>query len=192
GQLPVPDHPARRLPVGEPPQRLAPAPHPLLDPGPVAPHPPGHPDVLRRRPAAGPGPDLQQRPRTRPRPAPRPLRPRRDRGELGARVEIRHRLAGTQQQRGGDGGRMSPRLGQTPSQTVGPYVSMAFPREGDNVLPVPDGGGERIVITGVVFDGDRNHIEDAVIETWQANPLGRYNHPDDNREEIPLDPKFTG
>lgn len=87
---------------------------------------------------------------------------------------------------------MSPRLGQTPSQTVGPYVSMAFPREGDNVLPIPDGGGERIVITGVVFDGDRNHIEDAVIETWQANPLGRYNHPDDNREEIPLDPKFTG
>ncbi len=86
---------------------------------------------------------------------------------------------------------MRPRLGQTPSQTVGPYVSMAFPREGDNVLPVPE-GGERIVITGIVYDGDRNHIEDAVIETWQANPHGRYNHPDDTRDDIPLDQEFTG
>ena len=86
---------------------------------------------------------------------------------------------------------MSHRLGQTPSQTVGPYFSMRLGQQGQNVLYPPDGSGERIVITGRVLDGDRKHIEDALIETWQANPQGRYNHPDDARD-LDLDPEFTG
>lgn len=81
-------------------------------------------------------------------------------------------------------------LGQTPSQTVGPYYSMRLGREGENVLAVPD-GSERIIITGRILDGDRNHIEDALLETWQANPEGRYNHPDDTRD-IALEDGFTG
>lgn len=85
---------------------------------------------------------------------------------------------------------MSGRLGQTPSQTLGPYFSMRLGGETQNVLPAP-AGSERIVITGVVLDGDGNHIEDALIETWQANPAGRYNHPDDTRD-VELSPGFTG
>lgn len=86
---------------------------------------------------------------------------------------------------------MSLRHGQTPSQTVGPYYSMRLGGEHQNVLPAPD-GSERIIISGRVLDGDRNHIEDALLETWQANPVGRYNHPDDQRDEIDLEPGFTG
>lgn len=85
---------------------------------------------------------------------------------------------------------MSDRLGQTPSQTVGPYFSMRLARPGENVLPVPE-GAERILIVGKVTDGDGNHVEDALLETWQANPGGRYRHPDDIRD-IDLNPEFTG
>lgn len=85
---------------------------------------------------------------------------------------------------------MSPKLGQTPSQTVGPYFHLRLGGEGQNVLPVPE-GAERIVVTGTVIDGDGRHVEDALIETWQANPQGRYNHPDDRRD-IELHNGFTG
>lgn len=81
------------------------------------------------------------------------------------------------------------RLGPTPSQTAGPYYSMRLGGVGQNVLAGP---GERIRIEGRVLDGDGNHIEDALIETWQANAGGRYRHPDDIRDEIPLDEGFTG
>jgi protocatechuate 3,4-dioxygenase alpha subunit len=63
--------------------------------------------------------------------------------------------------------------------------------EGQNVMPSPAEGGERIVITGMAFDGDRDLIEDALLEFWQANPAGRYNHPDDTRDLV-LDATFTG
>ena len=86
---------------------------------------------------------------------------------------------------------MSAKLGQTPSQTVGPYYSMRIGGEGQNIISVPAEGGDHIVVTGRVLDGDRKHIEDALIEFWQANPAGRYNHPDDARD-LTLDPSFTG
>lgn len=85
---------------------------------------------------------------------------------------------------------MSEKLGQTPSQTVGPYFAMRIAAEGENVLPVPE-GAERIVISGTVRDADGDVVEDALIETWQANPEGRYNHPDDQRD-LPLSDGFTG
>lgn len=84
------------------------------------------------------------------------------------------------------------RLGETPSQTVGPYFSMRLGGEGQNVLAGPDVVGERIKVEGNVVDGDGNHIEDALIEVWQANPGGRYRHDDDARSEIPLVDGFTG
>ncbi|HEX3089264.1 MAG TPA: protocatechuate 3,4-dioxygenase subunit alpha [Ilumatobacteraceae bacterium] len=81
---------------------------------------------------------------------------------------------------------------QTPSQTVGPYFTMRLSGEGDNVLTTPDSIGQRIRIEGRVLDGDRNHIEDALIELWQADGAGRYHHPADDRTDIPLDPAFVG
>jgi len=81
-------------------------------------------------------------------------------------------------------------LGQTPSQTVGPFFSMRLGGEGQNVLHLPE-GSERIVITGRVLDGEGNRVEDALLETWQADPEGRYRHPDDRRDPD-LDREFTG
>jgi protocatechuate 3,4-dioxygenase alpha subunit len=84
------------------------------------------------------------------------------------------------------------RRGQTPSQTVGPYFTMRLTGEGENVLTTPEALGERIRIEGRVLDGDRKHIEDALVELWQADSAGRYHHPADDRTDAPLDPAFNG
>jgi protocatechuate 3,4-dioxygenase, alpha subunit len=86
---------------------------------------------------------------------------------------------------------LSELLGQTPSQTVGPYFTLRLFADGENVLVPVGHPGPQIVILGRVLDGDRNHIEDALLEIWQANPLGRYRHPDDTRD-LALDKGFTG
>jgi protocatechuate 3,4-dioxygenase alpha subunit len=38
-----------------------------------------------------------------------------------------------------------------------------------------------------VYDGNGEPVPDAVIESWQADPEGRYNHPDDPRGPAPHD-----
>lgn len=81
------------------------------------------------------------------------------------------------------------KIGETPSQTVGPYFSMRLSAAGENILTTRD---DRIVIEGKVLDGAGSHIEDALLEIWQAAPSGRYNHPDDRREDLDLEPGFTG
>jgi protocatechuate 3,4-dioxygenase, alpha subunit len=69
---------------------------------------------------------------------------------------------------------MSPRT--TPSQTVGPYFSIGLPwPEGPEV--VPDGTEGAIWLRGRVLDGEREPIPDALIETWQCDPEGRYETP---------------
>lgn len=79
-------------------------------------------------------------------------------------------------------------LPTTPSQTVGPYFSMRLSGEGENILST---SADRIIIEGTVFDGAGGHIEDALLEIWQAGSSGRYHHPDDTRD-LGLDPGFTG
>ena len=81
---------------------------------------------------------------------------------------------------------------QTPSQTVGPYFTMRLSGEGENVLTTPETTGERIRVEGCVLDGDGQHIEDALVELWQADSAGRYHHPADDRTDVPLDPAFSG
>ena len=58
----------------------------------------------------------------------------------------------------------------TPSQTVGPYFSIGLPWP-DGPEVVPDGD---VWIRGRVLDGEREPIPDALVETWQADPSGRY------------------
>jgi protocatechuate 3,4-dioxygenase alpha subunit len=82
-------------------------------------------------------------------------------------------------------------LRQTPSQTVGPFFSKALIREGWNDLAARSAAGQTIVIAGRVLDGDGAPVPDALLEIWQANAAGRYNHPDDVRD-TPLDPRFSG
>lgn len=81
----------------------------------------------------------------------------------------------------------------TSSQTVGPFFAPALLRKDAirNVLVQPETGGERIRIEGCVLDGDGVPVPDALVEIWQANAHGRYNHPAD-RGPAALDPSFLG
>jgi protocatechuate 3,4-dioxygenase alpha subunit len=87
---------------------------------------------------------------------------------------------------------MSATLPTTPSQTVGPFFAIGLPWRGGETLYSPATLGERITITGRVLDGDGNPVGDALIEIWQANAAGRYAHPEDTRDDVPLDPAFIG
>jgi protocatechuate 3,4-dioxygenase, alpha subunit len=80
---------------------------------------------------------------------------------------------------------------QTPSQTVGPFYAIGLTRKPMNVLATEAIEGQRIRIEGQVFDGDGVAIPDVMIEIWQANSYGRYDHPDDTHEK-PFDPAFSG
>ena len=87
---------------------------------------------------------------------------------------------------------MPRRLVVTPSQTVGPFFHLALDRPEWADLTAGNPQGERIVVEGRVTDGDGAPVADACLELWQANALGRYAHPDDNRADKPLDPNFRG
>lgn len=69
--------------------------------------------------------------------------------------------------------------GITPSQTVGPYLAIGLPwPDGPFVVPRDTAGA--ITISGVVHDLN-GPVPDAIVETWQADPDGRFDHPDDPR-----------
>jgi len=89
----------------------------------------------------------------------------------------------------------NPMMIQSPSQTVGPYFAQGLLREGDqvftNALVSENTEGGHIRIEGCVIDADGRPVEDAMIEIWQANHHGRYNHPLDEQDK-PLDPEFMG
>ena len=55
--------------------------------------------------------------------------------------------------------------GETPSQTVGPFLSLGLPWEDG---PVAADGGVRIA--GRVLDGAGEPVRDALVETWHHDP----------------------
>lgn len=84
-----------------------------------------------------------------------------------------------------------PYLKETPSQTAGPYVHIGLapavagletrmPELG-RVIAGPGVGGARIRVEGTVHDVNGMPVKDAMIEVWQADAEGRYNHPEDAR-----------
>ena len=79
----------------------------------------------------------------------------------------------------------------TSSQTVGPYVKIGFEPFTVVELAPPNVSGERITLSGRVADGDGKPVNDAVIEIWQANALGKYAHPEDAQDK-PVEAGFRG
>jgi protocatechuate 3,4-dioxygenase alpha subunit len=77
-------------------------------------------------------------------------------------------------------------LGETPSQTVGPFFHVGMPWE-DGPYAVPPGTPGAFWIRGRVTDGAGEPVPDAIVETWQADPEGRFDHPDDPRGSAPRD-----
>ena len=92
-------------------------------------------------------------------------------------------------------------LKETPSQTAGPYVHIGLTPNFCDISGVYEGDlgtamindkttGERITVTGRIFDGAGALVRDAVIEIWQADAAGLYNSPSEMRGTA--DTNFTG
>ena len=73
---------------------------------------------------------------------------------------------------------------QTPSQTIGPFFAYGLtPKQygyneirdiASNNLNLEGTIGEKISIEGIVFDGNNEPVDDALIEIWQASSSGLY------------------
>jgi protocatechuate 3,4-dioxygenase, alpha subunit len=81
------------------------------------------------------------------------------------------------------------KLKESASQTAGPYVHIGltpnfsgitgiYPHDLGDVMVNAKTKGERITITGRIFDGGSLVLKDALIEIWQADGQGRYNSDD--------------
>lgn len=90
---------------------------------------------------------------------------------------------------------------ESPSQTAGPYVHIGclpnwsgiagvYPEDPGSRLINADTRGERVSVTGRVFDGDGAPVLDAVIELWQADAGGLY--PSSVETRGVADPNFGG
>ena len=75
------------------------------------------------------------------------------------------------------------RLRQTPSQTIGPFFAYSLTAEqyGYDYNSIVNASlveenvtGERIVMTGSIYDGSGNTIPDALVELLQADANGKY------------------
>lgn len=81
---------------------------------------------------------------------------------------------------------------QSASQTVGPYLRIGLIYgESQNNLVNERTLGERIKITGRVLDGNGEPITDAMVEIWQPDSRGIFNHPNDPLHSE-ADPNFRG
>lgn len=81
-------------------------------------------------------------------------------------------------------------FGLTPSQTVGPYLTIGLLWDDGGDIVSPD-FAEAIVIEGTLYDGGGDPVPDGMIEVWQADPDGNFNHPDDPRGAVRY-PGFRG
>ncbi len=87
-----------------------------------------------------------------------------------------------------------PKLGPDSVELTSPVFGHQELGRLDEDLTVQHAGepqGQRIVVTGRVLDGAGRPVRNALVEIWQANAAGRYNHLGDIHP-APLDPNFTG
>lgn len=87
-------------------------------------------------------------------------------------------------------------LPSTPNQTIGPFYPVQRLAEDDADLTWIKGHAKRaqgnvIQVSGRVLDRYGNPVDNARLEIWQCNSLGRYAHPNDIAT-TPLDPDFQG
>ncbi|MFI4999926.1 MAG: intradiol ring-cleavage dioxygenase, partial [Reyranellales bacterium] len=73
-------------------------------------------------------------------------------------------------------------LAATPSQTEGPYYPVAFPADTDNDLVQVRGQAAQAMgvvlhLEGRVLDGDGHALPGALVEIWQSDSQGLYDHP---------------
>jgi protocatechuate 3,4-dioxygenase beta subunit len=85
------------------------------------------------------------------------------------------------------------RIPQTVTETTGPRFSPTqfSPMADLSVTGGKQAVGERIIVRGRVVDENDRPVPHTMIEIWQANAGGRYDHPGD-QHDAPLDPNFHG
>ena len=92
-------------------------------------------------------------------------------------------------------------LSESASQTAGPYVHIGlvpnwaglggvFPEDLGAVMVRDGAKGERITLSGRIFDGTGAVLRDALVEIWQADAAGLYPSPRETRGTA--DPAFAG
>ncbi len=83
----------------------------------------------------------------------------------------------------------------TPTQMTGPFYPLVTPDEDWDLTNVAAGSGRAdgtvVEIVGRVLDEQCRPVPHAVLEVWQANAAGRYDHPRDPNP-APRDPNFQG
>ncbi len=77
----------------------------------------------------------------------------------------------------------------TASQTIGPYWHLVEDRSWSDLTRF-GATGERIVLTGVITDGDGLPFPDACIEIWQASPAASDRFPGFGRAGTDKDGRF--
>lgn len=91
---------------------------------------------------------------------------------------------------------MSRDLHHTTIGPIGPFFHFLTPewRTSDRtpgIMAGPNAQGEHIQLNVRVLDRAGNPVTNAMIELWQADASGKYNHPDDTQDKTP-DPDFHG
>lgn len=87
-------------------------------------------------------------------------------------------------------------LRQTVEDALGPFYPLAVPADHDFDLTQVAGKdgrakGQLLYVSGRVMNTKGEPVADALIEIWQANAVGRYDHPGDDNKN-PLDLNFQG
>lgn len=113
------------------------------------------------------------------------------------RITRRHFVAGGALLAGAAAAAPVKTLNPTAGQDLGPFYPVLRPADDDADLTRVAGrqgvaAGEPINVIGRILDRHGNPIRDARLELWQANAVGRYDHPGDVRDDAALDPNFQG
>jgi len=89
------------------------------------------------------------------------------------------------------------KLVPTSGQDLGPFYPIVRPRDEDADLTRVRGAkgiakGEPINVIGRVVDLSGRPVRGVRLDLWQANAVGRYDHPGDHANPAALDPNFQG
>jgi protocatechuate 3,4-dioxygenase beta subunit len=112
-------------------------------------------------------------------------------------VSRRHLIVGAAAVGGVSAVRAQNSLVATSAQDLGPFYPIVRPADHDADLTRVEGrrgiaAGQPINVIGRVVDARGNPIRAATVDLWQANAVGRYDHPGDNGNPAALDPNFQG
>ena len=79
----------------------------------------------------------------------------------------------------------------TASQTVGPFFAFSLTATPLGQMRQPQTAGEPLRLVIRLLDGEGAPIPDGIIELWQADGSGKYEHPEDKQQRAP-DATFCG